>query len=70
MLCTVGSCRVSAVMLKKIHNELNSHEQRSRKELGPCTEKLAPSISLKIRIVEYVSKTDQTANGSLLITCQ
>ena len=42
MLCIVSSCRVSAIMLTKIHNELNSDEQRKRKELGPCTEKIGP----------------------------
>lgn len=42
MLCIVGSCRVSAVMLTKIQDGLNSDEQRSRKEIGPCPENIGP----------------------------
>ena len=39
------------------------------KELGPRTAKLALSICLKMKMVEYVWKSTDLANGSLLISC-
>ena len=40
-----------------------------KKELGPRTAKLALSICLKMKMIEKVLKSDNSANESLLILC-
>ena len=39
------------------------------KELGPRTAKLALSICLTLKMVEYVTESSNAANGSMLISC-
>ena len=39
------------------------------KELGPRTAKLVLSICLKMKMVDYIWKSTDSANGSLLISC-